>query len=106
MCPREWIASHACIGLIERIVTNPPSYATLVDIHVIPLLNPDGYEYSYNVDRFWRKNRSPPPTNETDCYGVDLNRNFDVNYGVVDSSDDPCSENYKGIEAFDQLEVR
>jgi murein tripeptide amidase MpaA len=32
-----------------------------VDWYIIPLLNPDGYEYSHEVDRMWRKNRAPPP---------------------------------------------
>ena len=31
-----------------------------VDWFVMPLLNPDGYEYSRTTDRMWRKNRSKP----------------------------------------------
>ena len=26
---------------------------------IMPLLNPDGYEYSHTHDRMWRKNRTP-----------------------------------------------
>lgn len=29
-----------------------------VDWYIMPVLNPDGYEYSHNYDRMWRKNRS------------------------------------------------
>ena len=29
-----------------------------VDWYVVPLVNPDGYEYSHTNDRLWRKNRS------------------------------------------------
>lgn len=28
-----------------------------VDLYVLPLANPDGYEYSHAGDRMWRKNR-------------------------------------------------
>jgi hypothetical protein len=30
----------------------------------MPLMNPDGYEYSHDHDRMWRKNRVPPPSGE------------------------------------------
>jgi murein tripeptide amidase MpaA len=30
-----------------------------VDWYIMPLLNPDGYEYSHTNDRMWRKNRTP-----------------------------------------------
>ena len=46
---------------------------TAVDWYIIPLLNPDGYEWSQTKDRLWRKNRRPPPGNSS-CAGVDLNR--------------------------------
>ncbi|PIO57847.1 hypothetical protein TELCIR_20733, partial [Teladorsagia circumcincta] len=78
--------------------------------YIVPLLNPDGYEYSRSSSdpeiRLWRKNRSParciqqstglfsaPQT--TCCQGVDLNRNFDWFFGQVGSSTDPCSEIYQ-----------
>lgn len=60
-----------------------------------PLLNPDGYEYSHTNDRMWRKNRSPPPSGSS-CWGVDLNRNWDViGFGLGVVSSNPCSETYK-----------
>ena len=46
-------------------------------------------------DRMWRKNRSPPPPG-SNCYGVDLNRNWDViGFGLGVVSNNPCSEVYK-----------
>ena len=39
------------------------------------------------------------------CDGVDLNRNFDKEYGSY-SSDDPCQEDYRGTEAFSEPETR
>ena len=66
-----------------------------VDWYIAPLLNPDGYEYSHTSDRMWRKNRSPPPAGSR-CYGVDLNRNWDViGFGAGATSSNPCSETYK-----------
>ena len=66
-----------------------------VDWYIAPLLNPDGYEYSHTDDRMWRKNRSPPPPGSR-CYGVDLNRNWDViGFGAGATSSNPCSETYK-----------
>ena len=45
--------------------------------------------------RMWRKNRSPPPQGSS-CYGVDLNRNWDViGFGLGVVSANPCSETYK-----------
>lgn len=29
-----------------------------VDWYIMPVLNPDGYEFSHNYDRMWRKSRS------------------------------------------------
>jgi murein tripeptide amidase MpaA len=34
---------------------------------IIPIVNPDGYDYTWTTDRYWRKNRRGG-------YGVDLNR--------------------------------
>lgn len=67
--------------------------------HIIPVLNPDGYAYSWNQDRFWRTNRSPTGG----CSGVDLNRNFDANFGGIGSSK-KCGETYRGTHAFSERE--
>lgn len=40
--------------------------------YILPVLNPDGYEYTHTHDRMWRKNRAQ----YGECIGVDLNRNF------------------------------
>ena len=31
-----------------------------VDWYIMPLLNPDGYEYTHDNDRLWNKNRRQP----------------------------------------------
>lgn len=36
-----------------------------VDWYILPMSNPDGYEYSINYDRLWHKTRSKLPANES-----------------------------------------
>ncbi|KAI8424815.1 hypothetical protein MSG28_006747 [Choristoneura fumiferana] len=44
---------------------------------LVPVANPDGYDYTHKKDRLWRKSRRNLGT----AYGVDLNRNFDHSFG-------------------------
>jgi hypothetical protein len=69
-------------------------------------MNPDGREYVMNVDNLWRKNRRDNPG--TECDGVDLNRNFDVLWGVTQgqTSCAQCSDVYCGPQAFSEPETR
>jgi murein tripeptide amidase MpaA len=73
---REWISHMTVAYLIYQLVERSAENLDLlenVDWVIVPVVNPDGYVYSHEVDRFWRKNRVPQPD---DCVGVDLNRNF------------------------------
>lgn len=36
-----------------------------VDWYILPVSNPDGYDYSLNYDRMWRKTRSKHPDNKS-----------------------------------------
>ena len=81
------------------------------------MANPDGYEYSRNYDRNWRKNRN---TANCDCYdftamywycndhcGVDLNRNWGHKWNTGGSSNNPCDhEQYHGTGPFSEAETR
>ncbi|PSN31889.1 Carboxypeptidase B [Blattella germanica] len=49
-----------------------------VDWFVLPLLNPDGYEYRRLKDSQWIKSRSN--SSGTNCIGVSLDRNFDFHW--------------------------
>jgi murein tripeptide amidase MpaA len=77
-----------------------------LDLWLVPCMNPDGREYVMNVDSLWRKNRRDNPG--TDCDGVDLNRNFDVVWGVTQgqTSCAQCSDVYCGPQAFSEPETR
>lgn len=54
----------------------------------------------------WRKTRSFNATISATCYGVDPNRNFDIEFNTVSVSPDPCSQIYPGHEAFSEPETR
>ena len=77
-----------------------------LDLWLVPCMNPDGREYVMNIDTLWRKNRRDNPG--TACDGVDLNRNFDVLWGVTQgqTSCAQCSDVYCGPAAFSEPETR
>jgi murein tripeptide amidase MpaA len=77
-----------------------------LDLWLVPCMNPDGRVHSMTVDAMWRKNRRDNPG--TACDGVDLNRNFDVLWGVTQgqTSCSPCSDVYAGPSAFSEPETR
>ncbi|GIX97220.1 carboxypeptidase A2 [Caerostris extrusa] len=76
------------------------------DWYILPILNPDGYEYAQNYDRLWRKTRSRQIF--TKCVGVDPNRNFGFQFGDENngSSSEPCSNNYAGYRPLSEPETR
>jgi murein tripeptide amidase MpaA len=76
-----------------------------LDLWLLPCLNPDGRDYVMTVDDLWRKNRRDNPG--TECDGVDLNRNFDVVWGVTQgqTSCSPCAEVFCGPSAFSEPET-
>lgn len=73
------------------------------DIHIIPVVNPDGMEYDIKDGSYkmWRKNRT---RNANGTFGVDLNRNYGFQWGTGGSSSDPSSETYKGTTPFSEIE--
>lgn len=108
---REWISVEIpfLFGkyLVENYNTNP-EIKSLVDksqIWIIPLLNPDGLEYSIHFYRYWRKNRRD---NGNGSYGVDLNRNYGYRWGDDNegSSPNPNSYVYRGKSPFSEPETQ
>uniref|UniRef100_A0A914V4Z8 Peptidase M14 carboxypeptidase A domain-containing protein n=1 Tax=Plectus sambesii TaxID=2011161 RepID=A0A914V4Z8_9BILA len=106
---REWVAVSTCLYIVNELVMNyqtNAAYADLIntiDIYIAPSVNPDGYEYSRNTDRMWRKTRSGP---RSGCYGVDPNRNWNFKWNFVGTSSNPCSETYDGPSAFSEVETQ
>ena len=82
---REWISIATCLYLIEQLTSSKAAkYINELNFHIVPVLNPDGYEYSRTPwNRYWRKNRNPNKrrNNWLKCKGVDLNRNWSYHWG-------------------------
>jgi len=58
---------------------------------------------SSNRARMWRKNRNN--NGGSRCKGVDLNRNWNIKWGVG-ASKNPCSETFMGKQAFSEPETQ
>ncbi|CAH4038111.1 unnamed protein product [Pieris brassicae] len=99
---REWISQAFVTYFLYQILTAVESNNTLRIIaetyqwHFIPVLNPDGYDYTHNTDRMHRKNMNH----------VDLNRNFGIAFGTVGVSGKKSSEIYCGPHAFSEPESK
>ncbi|KAM8905228.1 LOW QUALITY PROTEIN: carboxypeptidase O [Spinachia spinachia] len=110
---REWIAPAFCQYFVSQILkahkTDHKMQEMLknMDFYVTPVLNVDGYIYTWeaNVTRLWRKNRSPGPLG-CNCTGVDLNRNFEANWGTVGVSSNCCSDIYCGSQPVSEPEAQ
>ena len=103
---KEWITGATTLFIINQLITNEKlrKYLDIFEFHIIPVLNPDGYAYTWKKDRLWRKTRSF--TNKSmECRGVDANRNFGSNNFCEFDSKDPCSPNYCGDYPFSEPET-
>ncbi|XP_008576764.1 PREDICTED: carboxypeptidase O, partial [Galeopterus variegatus] len=87
---REWIAPAFCQWFVKEILQNYKMNSRIsrflgkLDFCVLPVLNIDGYVYTWTTDRFWRKSRSSH--NNGTCFGTDLNRNFNASWCTVGAS--------------------
>ena len=105
---REWAATDMSLRLIRRLATGTDartdSLVNQRDLWVVPVVNPDGYEFTFTTDRLWRKNRRPMADG---AIGVDLNRNHSNSWGLdnTGSSPTPSSEIYRGPSAASEPEV-
>ncbi|MFQ3611413.1 MAG: M14 family zinc carboxypeptidase [Fimbriimonadales bacterium] len=110
---REWITVSVALYLAHALVagyTNDTRIQQLLDrleVYIVPVVNPDGYEFSWTTNRLWRKNRRYLGTNSSGqpLYGVDLNRNWGYQWGGVGSSNQRSSEIYRGPAPFSEPET-
>ncbi|XP_030023348.2 carboxypeptidase B [Manduca sexta] len=103
---REWITLPATLYAIHKLVIDVTERDLLQDIDwiILPIANPDGYVHSHKQARFWRKNRATGYMIGNICMGVDLNRNFDFNWGQA-SSNIVCMETFHGRGPFSEPET-
>ncbi|CAK7204177.1 Putative metallocarboxypeptidase ecm14 [Sporothrix eucalyptigena] len=106
---REWISSSSVSYIAWAIITgygHTNMITKLVDnfdIVLVPVVNPDGYEYTWQTDRLWRKTRQA--TNFRYCRGYDLDHAFGYEWDSK-TRDEPCSESYGGESAFQAVEAQ
>jgi Zinc carboxypeptidase len=112
---REWIAAEVGRRLLRHFVDNygkDAEVTNLVDtreLWFVPIVNPDGYQYTFDVERLWRKNLRD---NNRDGQitvgdGVDSNRNYDEkwNYDNEGSSSNFSADDYRGTSAASEPET-
>lgn len=106
---REVMTPEITMDLINMLVKNYGVNATATDIinkteiWVLPNHNPDGSNYVFTADDFWRKNRR---NNGGGIFGVDNNRNYPFRWGACNgSSPNPGDETYRGPFAGSEPET-
>jgi len=106
---REWASPVTTLFIAEALLVNytrgeqnTTYLMNRVVHHIVPITNPDGYNWSWTNDRNWRKNRRY----NNPSYGVDLNRNFDDHWGGTGSSGVPSSDTYRGPSIASEPETQ
>ncbi|KAH0621908.1 hypothetical protein JD844_023652 [Phrynosoma platyrhinos] len=107
---REWISPAFCVWFIGHATHSLNRDSLLqrllqhLDFYVLPVMNVDGYEYTWTTNRMWRKSRSMHGSNR--CIGTDLNRNFDAGWCGKGASNNDCEEIYCGPYPESEPEVK
>lgn len=108
MHAREWIGPAIVTWMMKELVERQGDNEDILeemDIYITPIANPDGYEFSHESNRMWRKTRSDH-NSIVNCRGVDPNRNFEYEFGGPGTSIDKCSDIYHGPGPFSEPETR
>ena len=106
---REVVTPVIALYAIEQFTQQyglDPAITALVDeyeIWIVPVWNPDGYEYVFTTDNYWRKNRRI----FSNGVGVDLNRNYPFGWDAIcGGSTTITSQTYRGPEAASEPETQ
>jgi hypothetical protein len=114
---REWISTEVDRRLlhwyIDRYRNDNAQIRRLLgstELWFVLVHNPDGYQYTFDTERLWRKNlHDNDGDNEiTNADGVDLNRNYPEhwNYDEEGSESQFTSETYRGDHAASEAETQ
>ncbi|MCX7871085.1 MAG: M14 family metallopeptidase [bacterium] len=119
---REWATGESALNIAEKLLESNDNelnnYLNDLDIYILPVVNPDGYEYSLKEYAWWRKNKK---TFENGM-GVDLNRNYftpkdptlyrqpndkpDNTWDDYGASDSVYSDTYRGPYGNSEEEIK
>jgi hypothetical protein len=115
---REWIATETNRRLFKYVLDHKndaasgiPQILATTELWFIPVVNPDGYDYTFVSDstRLWRKslrdNNGDGVITVGD--GVDTNRNWPTKwrFDPEGASDNPASDTYRGPSPSSEPEV-
>ena len=114
---REWISTEVNRRLMNHYISrwraNDRGVRKLLqqtELWFVLVANPDGYQYTFDHERLWRKNlRDNNGDGETQVGdGVDPNRNFPNHWGYDEegSSSIQSSETYRGPEPMSEPETQ
>jgi hypothetical protein len=114
---REWISTEVDRRLlhwyIDRYRENNAQITKLLgstELWFVPVHNPDGYQYTFDVQRLWRKNLHDNDGDNTitNADGVDPNRNYPEhwNYDEEGSESQFTSETYRGDHPASEPETQ
>ena len=109
---REWITVMNAMYVADQLIRlhGTDAYVTdlvdNVDFIIVPVVNPDGYVYTWTTSRYWRKNRR---SNSGGSFGVDNNRNWGYQWALpglsgTAGSSNPDSDVYWGTGPFSEPE--
>ncbi|KAL9049833.1 MAG: hypothetical protein Q9162_007007 [Coniocarpon cinnabarinum] len=106
---REWISVSSVAYSLHNFLLGYGSDSDIttvleeLDFIFVPTQNPDGYKYTWEHDRLWRKTRQPGPI--PFCQGMDIDSSFSFQWDPSAGSRNPCSEHYAGEKPFHSVEA-
>ncbi len=114
---REWIAAEMDRRLMHRYVNRYRSgdkatkdLLKSTELWFVPVMNPDGYQYTFGPERLWRKNMRDNDGDgvTTISDGVDPNRNYPEHwkYDEEGSSKIFSSQTYRGPAPASEAETK
>lgn len=110
---REWVTVSTNLYIAYQLAGLYGSNTQITDllgrleVYIVPVVNPDGYVFTWTNNRLWRKNRRYLGNFQNGpAYGVDLNRNWGYEWGGQGSSSNVYSETYRGPSPMSEVETR
>lgn len=113
---REWMNCMLVMKQVEYSLTNFPDGFSNCNIHIVPMVNPDGVTISQmglaglnneslRVMASVMPGAKNPSKWKANARGVDINRNFTTGWGSLIDSTGPSSENYLGTAPTSEPET-